>query len=213
VDANKVKEFVEASGLKGADESELSGSTTIGELDEQTLSVTVTTTTDDEYTYDVTFKKVVLESAIDEIISDGITDVQTAIDSNSHEPNAYATLGTLGTDADNNKVTVTITKGNTQVTRVYVDIVQKLVEVLNDHADVVANIKTDNDNVLDITGGDVNENAVKVFVEKSGLKGAGGSTLSGTTQLSALDEQTLSVIVTTTCGETYTYNVNFVLES
>ena len=58
-------------------------------------------------------------------------------------------LSDLGAD---NSVTVTITDGEVQVSRVYNDIIQVLINALNTHRDKVARIATDADNVIVLTG-------------------------------------------------------------
>jgi uncharacterized repeat protein (TIGR02543 family) len=205
-DADAIKAFVDASSLN------VSGSTQIGELDKKTLSVTVTTVTGDKYTYNVIFKKAVLESTIDSIISSGIGAVSAVIvNETNHSPNKYATLGDLGTGDNNNNVTVTITNGDVTVTSVYNDIINVLLDVLGKHTDVAYSLKTSDANKILVGAEDRN---IVTFVKNSSLTDAENTAddhkVHGATKLSALYNQTLSVTVETTCGEEYTYNVTFV---
>jgi hypothetical protein len=171
----------------------------------------VTTTTGDTYNYTLTFKKVVPESKIDSIISGGIKEVNDVIKNTAadHNPNSYAELGAL--DA-NNHVTVTISNGDAQVTSVYKDIVETLLGALNNNSKYVASIRTSNNAVLTVGNVKVQGTAIEAFVKASALRD-NGSDVTGNTKLSALDKQKLTATVRTTCGEEYTYVVEFVLGS
>jgi uncharacterized repeat protein (TIGR02543 family) len=209
VDADAIVAFVKASGLVDQGNDAVTAKTVIGELNDRTLKATVKTVTGDEYTYEVTFKKAVPESTIDEIISGGIEDVNRVItETANHTPNSYATLSDLGSD---NSVTVSITNGEVTVVSVYNDIVQTLLSALKTKAAFVDSIQTSNTAVLKVSGS-VSATQIENFVKASGLKDNGGD-VTGSTKLSALYGQTLTATVTTTCAEEYTYTVNFVQKS
>ncbi|MEG2420771.1 MAG: hypothetical protein RSB55_04415, partial [Oscillospiraceae bacterium] len=144
------------------------------------------------------------ETVIDEIIAGGITNVNTKISQNG----AYATLSTLGTNNENNKVTVTITKGTELVSKVGTDIVQILIDALKANSNQVSTLTA---GTATLTPGTADATAIQAFVVASGLKNAAGSApISATDAISDLNGQTLTVTVNTVYNDHYAYAVKFV---
>ena len=141
----------------------------------------------------------------DEIISAGISDVNELL----VEDKQYAHLSNL--DGKHN-VDVTVYTRNVQVSDVYLDIIQTLVDTLNS-ANGVASISTGDGQgakMITLGGADITLQDIHDFVAASDLKGAGGVAISGTDIIGTLVGQKLSATVKTVTDAEFMYTVNFV---
>lgn len=200
IDGEQVKTFVKALEIL----PNLSGATKISELYGKGFRVTIETVDGDKFTYNVKFLCDVDETDINAILNQGITDVNNAMKS---EDTPYATLS--ANFATNHNVTVTITDGKTEVSKVYKDIINILVKALNDNSDKVASIAVDGqDNAkIELNGTEISAEQIKTFVKNAGLLGE--DELNGKTPISKLYGGEFTVVITDENGVTYDYTVYF----
>ena len=149
---------------------------------------------------------VIDKGTIDEIIESAIYEINEAMVDDEDKP--YAELGEL----EGSHVTVTILNGNVNVSRVYTDIVQILLDVLKENLNIVTSIHTgegEDANVLYLSE-EITMEDIKAFVKASGLEGSGeNGEIMGYDTIDCLDGQSMSATVTDVNGKTYTYTVSF----
>ncbi len=141
------------------------------------------------------------KATIDEIINGARTDINLAMLS-------YATLGELEDD----HVTVNISDGTVNVSKVYTDIVQLLLNALKENLDIVTTIHTGEGEGLNklTLSEDITIEDIKAFVKASGIKGSGtDDEIMGNDTISELYGQSMTATITDVNEETYDYTVTF----
>lgn len=150
----------------------------------------------------------ITKDTIDQIIQGAVTDINNAM---KVDGASYATLGDLNTS--NSTAVVTISNGTVNVSKVYTDIVDILLQALKLNADKVDTIHTGsgaNQNTLTVSD-TITIEQIKTFVKASGLTGTGpNGEIMGSDVISCLINQSMTAVVTDVNAKTYEYTVSFV---
>lgn len=151
---------------------------------------------------------VVNERVVDGIVAMGIQTANEKIKANGD--GAYATL-TGKLDSENGgEVTVTITKEETEIHKVFLDVGAWVLRVLVDNADRITTIHVKDHEESKVTlpmDRSVEGEELKKFVKASGL--LQGVTLTGKTKLKELKGKSFIAVVTDMNGKTYEYTLKF----
>jgi hypothetical protein len=194
--------------------STLATDTKVNALIGKNFTLTVQTVTDESYSYTVAFHKCVSGYTIDEIISGGIENVnRNMANTEGKDGQKYAELSELD---GNRNVTVTIYNGTLQVTKVYTDIIDTLLDALKNNTESAASISIGTASLT--VDESVTPEKIEAFVKASGLVDDPNKPYSetnqvkGSTTLNRLYGQKFTATVRTTCqdaNESYDYVVTF----